>query len=91
MDGMASKRGAAQGRVYDVEERGSAAGGQGSTSETRLYERWLSVLCAGMAVFGMGVMFVGYKAPTVGLVATVVMLVIASALLAMKARRNMRK
>lgn len=90
MDGMASKRGVAQGRGCDVEERGSAAGGQGSTSETRLYERWLSVLCAGMAVFGMGVMLVGYKAPTVGLVATVVMLVGASALFAIKAKRNMR-
>lgn len=91
MDSMANKKGVAQGRGCDVEERGSAADGQGSTSETRLYERWLSVLCAGMAVFGMGVMFVGYKAPTVGLVATVVMLVTASALLAMKARRSMRK
>lgn len=91
MDRMASKRGVAQGRRSVVGERGSAAGGQGSTSETCLYERWLSVLCAGMAVFGIGVMFVGYKTPTVGLVATVVMLVTASALLAMKARRNMRK
>lgn len=91
MDGMASKRGVAQGRRSVVEERGSSVNGQGNGSETRLYERWLSVLCAGMAVFGIGVMFVGYKAPTVGLVATVVMLVAASALLAMKARRNMRK
>ena len=46
------------------------------------------VLCMGMAVFGIGVMLVGYKVPTVGLVATVVMLVVASALFAMKARRN---
>lgn len=45
----------------------------------------------GMAVFGIGVMLVGYKAPTVGLVATVVMLVVASALFAMKARRNMQE
>ncbi|WP_294375950.1 hypothetical protein [uncultured Slackia sp.] len=91
MDGTASKRGVAQRRGSVVEERGSSINGQWSTSETRLYERWLSVLCAGMAVFGIGVMFVGYKAPTVGLVATVVMLVAASALLAMKAKRNMRK
>ena len=91
MDGMASKRSVAQGRGCDVEERGSSVNRQGSTSETRLYERWLSVLCAGMAVFGIGVMFVGYKAPTVGLVATVVMPVAASALLAMKAGRNVRK
>ena len=44
-----------------------------------------------VAVFGIGVMLVGYKAPTVGLVATVVMLVVASALFAMKARRNMQE
>lgn len=91
MDRMASKRGVAQGRRSVVEERGSSVNGQGNGSETRLYERWLSVLCAGMAVFGIGVMFVGYKAPTVGLVATVVMLVAASALLAMEAGRNVRK
>lgn len=91
MDGMASKRSVAQERRSVVEERGSFVNRQGSASEKRLYERWLSVLCAGMAVFGIGVMFVGYKAPTVGLVATVVMLGAASALLAMKARRNMRK
>lgn len=90
MGGMASKRGVAQGRRCDVEERGSAAGGQGGASEKRLYERWLSVLCAGMAVFGIGVMFVGYKAPTVGLVATVAMLVGASALFAIKAKQTMR-
>ena len=91
MDGTASKRGVAQRRGSVVEERGSSNNGQWSTSEKRLYEKWLSVLCAGMAVFGVGVMLVGYKAPTVGLVATVALLVIASALLAMKARRNMRE
>ena len=88
MDGMANKRGAVQGRRGVVGERGSSVDGQKNTSETRLYETWLSVLCMGMAVFGIGVMLVGYKAPTVGLVATVVMLVVASALFAMKARRN---
>ena len=41
--------------------------------------------------FGIGVMLVGYKAPTVGLVATVVMLVGASALFAIKAKQNMRE
>ena len=85
---MANKRGAVQGRRGVVGERGSSVDGQKNTSETRLYETWLSVLCMGMAVFGIGVMLVGYKAPTVGLVATVVMLVVASALFAMKARRN---
>lgn len=91
MDGMANKRGAVQGRRGVVGERGSSVDGQKNTSETRLYETWLSVLCMGMAVFGIGVMLVGYKAPTVGLIATVVMLVVASALFAMKARRNMQE
>lgn len=91
MDDMANKRGAVQGRRGVVGERGSSVDGQKNTSETRLYETWLSVLCMGMAVFGIGVMLVGYKAPTVGLVATVVMLVVASALFAMKARRNMQE
>ena len=91
MDGMANKRGAVQGRRGGVGERGSSVDGQKNTSETRLYETWLSVLCMGMAVFGIGVMLVGYKVPTVGLVATVVMLVVASALFAMKARRNMQE
>ena len=91
MDGMANKRGAVLGRRGVVGERGSSVDGQKNTSETRLYETWLSVLCMGMAVFGIGVMLVGYKAPTVGLVATVVMLVVASALFAMKARRNMQE
>ena len=91
MDGMANKRGAVQGRRGVVGERGSSVDGQKNTSETCLYETWLSVLCMGMAVFGIGVMLVGYKAPTVGLVATVVMLVVASALFAMKARRNMQE
>ena len=91
MDGMANKRGTVQGGRGVVGERGSSVDGQKNTSETRLYETWLSVLCMGMAVFGIGVMLVGYKAPTVGLVATVVMLVVASALFAMKARRNMQE
>lgn len=91
MDGMANKKGASQRRRSVVEERGSSADGQGSASEKRLYEKWLSVLCVGMAIFGIGVMLVGYKAPTVGLVATVVMLVGASALFAIKAKQNMRE
>lgn len=90
MDGMANKRGVAQGCRSVVDERGSSADGQGSALEKRLYEKWLSVLCAGMAIFGVGVMLVGYKAPTVGLVATVAMLVGASALFAIKAKQSMR-
>ena len=91
MNGIANKKGASQRRRSVVEERGSSADGQGSALEKRLYEKWLSVLCAGMAIFGVGVMLVGYKAPTVGLIATVVMLVGASALFAMKAKQNMRE
>ena len=91
MNGMANKRGASQRRRIVVEERGSSVNGQGGASEKRLYEKWLSVLCVGMAIFGIGVMLVGYKAPTVGLVATVAMLVSASALFAMKAKQNMRE
>lgn len=91
MDGMANKRGVAQGRRSVVEEQGISVDGQGNASEMRLYEKWLSVLCAGMAIFGVGVMLVGYKAPTVGLVATVVMLVGASALFAIKAKQTMRE
>ncbi len=56
--------------------------------ETRLYFKWLAILCAGMAAFGVGVMLVGYKAPTVGLVATVVLLLAAATLLARRACRQ---
>ena len=88
MGGMANKKGASQRRRSVVGERGNSANEQGNASEKCLYEKWLSMLCVGMAIFGIGVMLVGYKVPTVGLVATVVMLVVASALFAMKARRN---
>jgi|GEM_PF-1083859 len=91
MDGMANKKGASQRRRSVVGERGSSANEQGNASEKRLYEKWLSMLCVGMAIFGIGVMLVGYKAPTVGLVATVVMLVGASALFAIKAKQTMRE
>ena len=52
----------------------------------RLYAKWLAALCAGMALFGAGVMVVGYKEPTVGLIATVALLIAAAAVLAIKAR-----
>lgn len=55
--------------------------------EKRLYFKWLAILCAGMAVFGVGVMLVGYKAPTIALVVTVALLLAAAGLLARKARR----
>lgn len=91
MNSMANKKGASQRCRGVVGERGTSADEQGNASEKRLYEKWLSVLCAGMAIFGIGVMLVGYKAPTVGLVATVAMLVGASALFAMKAKQTMRE
>lgn len=50
------------------------------------YMKWLSILCLIMALFGTAVMLVGYKAPTIGLVATVAALVIAAAALAWKAQ-----
>lgn len=54
--------------------------------EPKLYAKWLSVLCAAMAIFGTCVMLVGYKAPTFGLVGTVIVLVVGAVLLALKAR-----
>lgn len=54
--------------------------------EPKLYAKWLSMLCAAMAVFGTSVMLVGYKSPTSGLVGTVVVLVVGAVLLALKAR-----
>ena len=89
MDGMANKKGASQRHRSVVGERGALPMSKG-THRKNVSEKWLSVLCAGMAIFGVGVMLVGYKAPTVGLVATVVMLVGASALFAIKAKQNMR-
>ena len=49
------------------------------------YMKWLSILCLVMALFGTAVMLVGYKVPTIGLVATVATLVIAAAALGWKA------
>lgn len=54
--------------------------------EPKLYAKWLSMLCAAMAVFGAGVMLVGYKSPTFGLVGTVIVLLVGAVLLALKAR-----
>ena len=56
--------------------------------DARGYMKWLSILCLVMALFGTAVMLVGYKAPTIGLVATVTILVIAAAALAWKAQRR---
>lgn len=54
--------------------------------EPKLYAKWLSMLCAAMAVFGTGIMLVDYKSPTFGLVGTVIVLVVGAVLLALKAR-----
>ena len=54
--------------------------------DARGYMKWLSILCLVMALFGTAVMLVGYKAPTIGLVATVTALIIAAAALAWKAQ-----
>lgn len=53
--------------------------------DARGYMKRLSILCLVMALFGTAVMLVGYKAPTIGLVATVAALVIAAAALGWKA------
>ena len=56
--------------------------------DARGYMKWLSILCLVMALFGTAVMLVGYKAPTIGLVATVAALIIAAAALAWKDQRR---
>lgn len=56
--------------------------------DARGYMKWLSILCLVMALFGTAVMLVGYKAPAIGLVATVAALVIAAAALAWKVRKR---
>ena len=56
--------------------------------DARGYMKWLSILCLVMALFGTAVMLVGYKVPTIGLVATVATLVIAAAALGWKARER---
>ena len=43
-----------------------------------LYLRWLGILCAIMATFCAGIFLIGYKDPSVGRIATLVALVIAS-------------
>lgn len=56
--------------------------------DARGYMKRLSILCLVMALFGTAVMLVGYKAPTIGLVATVAALVTAAAALGWKARER---
>ena len=44
-----------------------------------LYLRWLGILCAIMAAFCAGIVLIGYKDPSVGRVATLAGLIVASA------------
>lgn len=56
--------------------------------EKRLYLKWLSLLCALMALFGVGVLAVGYQPVSFGRAATIVVLFAAAAVLAALFRRS---
>lgn len=47
--------------------------------EKQRYLRWLGILCVIMAAFCAGIFLIGYKDPSVGRVATLVGLIVASA------------
>lgn len=55
------------------------------------YLRWLSLLCALMALFCVGVFLIGYKDPSFGRVATLVALVVASAVCWWLSKRQARR
>lgn len=55
--------------------------------ERKHYLKWLSVLCAVLAVFGVGIFLVGYQPLSVGRVATICLLVVAAVVLAWLSRR----
>lgn len=59
-------------------------------TETATYMKWLAILCAVMAVFGLSVFVIGYKDPSFGRVATIVGLLAASGLLTWRYRRCTR-
>lgn len=50
-----------------------------ASQNAALYLRWLGILCAIMATFCLGVFAIGYKDPSVGRVATLAGLIVASA------------
>ncbi len=56
--------------------------------EKRLYLKWLSALCALMALFGVAVFAVGYKSLSIGRVATVAVLLVAAVAFAALSRRR---
>lgn len=53
-----------------------------------LYLKWLSILCAVMAVFGLGIFIIGYKDMSFGRVATVVVLVAGSVALGLLSHKK---
>lgn len=58
--------------------------------DVSVYLRWIAALCLGMAVFGIAVFAVGYQPPSFGRVATVALLLAASAALTLVSRRARR-
>ena len=56
--------------------------------ERKHYLKWLSALCAVLAVFGVGIFLVGYQPLSVGRVATICLLVVTAAVLAWLSRRD---
>ena len=63
----------------------------GNLTGTPLYLRWLSALCAFMALFCVGVLIIGYKDPSFGRVATLVALVVASIVCFWLSKRKTRR
>ena len=59
--------------------------------EKRLYLKWLSALCALMALFGVAVLAVGYQPVSAGRAATIAALLVAAAVLAALTRRRSPK
>ena len=56
--------------------------------EKQRYLRWLGILCVIMAAFCLGVFAIGYKDPSVGRVATLAGLIVASAVFFWLAHRK---
>ncbi|NPD30345.1 hypothetical protein HLV37_00375 [Eggerthellaceae bacterium zg-1084] len=59
------------------------------SQNTARYLSWVSILCAVMATFGVGVFLIGYKDLSFGRVATVVVLYVAAVVLAWVSRRSL--
>ncbi len=62
----------------DQQATGKKPAGRTQVTGTPQYLRWLGILCAVMALFCVGVFLIGYKGPSFGRVATLVLLVAAS-------------